>query len=533
MSDAHMYAGITKGLVQTQEYIRDTDNRNARRAEAKARQKQAEEFVNNAELRKTKSELELEATKAQLTKLNNQTLRDNTYSAFRRYEGDKDVRHINSFLADAKNNPAGQRMYGELARVDKLTRSPQTEAMLSRAGIQDINGYFNDPDKNGNFLLGTGKDGNQKLINLDNVYAASGFTKVMQADQLESMRMRNQAMQLQSTGMTYDKMGTTLQAAHMIKDELGIPLNEALQKVRAGNAAGGSAIERLAKTIQEENPSMSWVDAVKKAGETMRAGSSQEREADKLMKENPGMTREEAMNQGRKNTQPNTSVNKNLEQAEGAREKLDEIAGGDFLSADMNDPKVRSAAGRHVTALEKLTGKSLSNQDKRVVRDMRELTHLGKTAGEEIGEEETGLIDNMFNNFKKYMSNEVDTVVGTSAYETFRNSIRHALYGATLSQGEIAAFNAAAGNLGQQAGPVLQQLATQLSTVKGQLQSVYDTNDEYVAKYYLGSSLEEIDQVIEQIEKRIELTNVDSVGEVQTKPPGERRSLDDIFGGKS
>ena len=532
MSNVNIGAGIAKGSLATQQYVRTKPERDARTAEAKARQQQAEESIANAPVRQSAADLALKQNQLELKRLNSTTLKKDTYTAFNSYETDKDVKHINNFLAEAKSNPAGKRMYGDLARVDKITRTPQTEAMLSRAGIQDLNGFFDDPDKNGNFVIGTGTDGNQKLINLDNVYQATGFTSVMQAQQLETLKTRTQHQQLQSTGMLFKDMGENLRTAHMIKDELGIPLNEAIERLQKAKASGGSQIERLAKTLQAENPNMSWSDAMKKAAETIRSGSTQEREASRLMDEDPDLSRQDAMDLARKNVQPKTSVSKNLEQAEEVRTTLDEVGGGDFLTADMQDPKVRRAAGRHITALEKLTGKALSNQDKRVMRDMRELTHLGAKVGDKVGEEETGILDKMFNDLKKYVSDNVDTVEGTAAYETFRNSIRHALYGATLSQGEIAAFNNAAGTLGQQAGPVLQQFATQLETVKSQLQTIYDMNDEYVAKYYVGSSLEEVDVIIEQIEERIKLLNTDTVGDVQQKAPtGERRSLDEIFGG--
>jgi hypothetical protein len=236
----------------------------------------------------------------------------------------------------------------------------------------------------------------------------------------------------------------------------------------------------------------------------VKSGSTVERVAEDLRAKDPTLTLEQSLKDATKLTESRTSDQKNLGSADLVRSDIDKTVGGDFFSADMNDPKLRRIAGPKITELEKYTGRELSQEDKRVARQMRSLISLGGSAGSNLSDEETGILDNTLVNLKKYISDEVDDgTEGIAAYETFRNSLRNALYGASLTASEITAFNNAAGSLKQKTGPVLKQLRTQMSDVRSQLQSIYDFNDEYVAHYYLGRSREDIDKTIEALDSRI------------------------------
>jgi hypothetical protein len=157
----------------------------------------------------------------------------------------------------------------------------------------------------------------------------------------------------------------------------------------------------------------------------------------------------------------------------------------------------------YISPLEDLRNFKLSTEDKRTVRNLRDLTALGNKAGTELTPDETGLIDSTLNNFKKYVFDEVGGKKATSSYETFRNIFRNALYGASLTQAEITAFNKASGTLGQQFQPVIAQLQVQMETIKSNLESIRDLNDPDIAHYYTGQSIEEIDNAIMAIEERL------------------------------
>jgi hypothetical protein len=238
-----------------------------------------------------------------------------------------------------------------------------------------------------------------------------------------------------------------------------------------------------------------------------------------------------------------TSAQKDIEAAEGFRGELDQLAGGDFFSADINDPAFRRKAAPSILAIEKTTGKSLSTEEKRLAREIRNLTTLGKTAGEGLTAAETGPLDYMLKNVRKYVSDEVGGTEGTSAYETFRNVLRNALYGASLTKTEVDSFTRAAGSLAQQTGPVLQGLRTQMQTLRDQLSGIYDANDPYVSQYYLGMDVERLDKTLEALDERLDMfksydgAKLPPGGRIrgnqqqQGAEPGARPSLDEIFGG--
>lgn len=544
MASAYQGAGIAAGAANVQDYVLQKPERDARRAEALARQKEAEmglqEYQQNAPLRAAQSDLALQQAQEELRKLQAGSLQDKTFTAFSRYNADNDTRHINNFLQEAKRNPLGNRLYSDWSRWDSVPRTPETEAMLANAGVKDIDGYFDSGEKTRNFVLATKTDGSQQLLDLDKIYAMSGFTKHMQASELESFKNRQLKKQLEDAGVPYSELTQTERLARAVAKEQGIPLHEAVKLVtERGSKAAGSMLERAASRIMQENPGTNWQDAMRQAVELTRTaqGSELERETKRVMEENPELPREQAMAQAKKNLETATSKQKDLSAADEARNQIDELAGGDFFAADMNDPMLRRKIGRKITELEALTGSSMTTEDRRLAREVRELTALGATAGSELTPEATGLLDNLLGTVKTYVSDNVDNVAARSSYETFRNTLRNALYGATLTEAEIQAFNAAVGTLGKQAGPVLGQLRTQMTQLKSRLQSIYDFNDEYIAQYYLGTGLEDLDKAIAEMDRRIGLISGSTAAtptitpETAPKLQGERQSMDEIFSG--
>lgn len=474
MATAQEYAAVTTGLSAVQDYSRDRPERDARRAEAKTRQEKAElglkEYKQNAPLRKTAAELELEQLRMQTKSMHGQSLKKSTYDAFRLYEGDKDVKHLNNFLKDAKVNPMGAKQYGDISRYDRLEDTPETRAMLAQAGYTDPDAVFNDPDVADNFVLATMTDGTRVLGDLTKAYAGTGFNQYMTTQELEVLQKRaTLASTLRGSESADSRMIT------QIMDEEQLTLYEATKRYYEAKHSGKSK------------------------------GSTIERETEQVLAENPNMPREEAMAMAKQRIEPRTAPAKNLEQAADVSLSLDEIAGGDYFEADINDPSVRRKLGPKITELEKLTGQSLTTEDKRTARNIRSLLALGRTAGTELTSDEAGLLDNTLTRVRKYFTNDIGGVEGTSAYESFRNVFRNALYGASLTQTESAAFQAAAGSLKQKLGPALQQLRVQMSDLKEQMQSIYDLNDERISYYYLGRSNEEIDDALMALDERLEL----------------------------
>ena len=96
-------AGMTKGAHESYSGMAD---RNARTAEAKNLKERSaielKEYKDGGTLRKTESDLQLAQATAQLKTIKTANSRQTAYTAFDRYDGDGDIRHLNSILASEK-----------------------------------------------------------------------------------------------------------------------------------------------------------------------------------------------------------------------------------------------------------------------------------------------------------------------------------------------------------------------------------------------------------------------------------------------
>ena len=497
MPTAQQWAGVTKGLEDVATYRRERPMRDARLAEAKSRQQLAssklDEHIAGQPLRQSQAELQVEQLQQEVRKSRAENLKTSTYDAFRLYDNDGDVRHLNTFLQQAKRNPANKNIWSHWNSFTTVTRNPQTEALLGQAGIEDVDSFFSAPELVKSKVVGTDMNGQVSILDMDKLYAGTGYTNYMTREKLETMQQR---AQLQSSLRGSQSAETNLIAK--IAEEDGISTYEATKQVFALKSAGkvmGSKVERVADSIMAENPAISRLDAIKQATQT---------------------------------TEQRTAGMKDVDASDAIRAELDEAG---FFEADLSDPKNRRLFGPKIAAIEKLADVKLTAEDKRVIRNLRSLTELGGTAGANITDEEAGFADRALRTVKSYISNEIEGTEGTAAYETFRNVFRNALYGASLTVTEVSAFNKAAGNLKQQTGPVLQKLLVQVQDVKKQLESVYLMNDEHVATYYMGKSLEEVDQVIEALDERVSFFKSKTAESTTMIPTAAKpkRSLEEIF----
>ena len=511
---AEIYAGAARGAKTGFDYGLAAPDRELRRRQADLQIRQGEEALRQSQERSERvagrENLELQQLKVDVRKTQAEETRRNTFDAFRRYEADGSTRHLNQFLQQSKNNPVSQRLYGSVLRVDPLVEDIESVNMLTRAGIEDTEAIFEDDDLRRNYLIATGPNGTRELVDMSKLYAASGYTQYAESQELAMLQQRAELANLIS--------GPTSAETNIIEKiarEEGISTLEAAQKYRRTRFKGRSTGTGTTGTSR---------------------GTAKERIIQQLMANNPELSYEEALRQA----EP-TARQKDSAAALDVRTELDTLAGGDFFATDLTDPKERRKYGPKVAQLEQLTGRELTTEDKRLARELRNLLALGKTAGEGLTDEETGPIDSVLRRFRKYVFDNVEGTEATSAYESFRNIFRNALYGASLTNAEIESFNRAAGTLAQQTGPVLAQLRTQVETIRDQMQSIYDLNEEYVSHYYIGTSLDEVDAVVQALDERIEIfeegiaaaaapiTAETPAAEQVVTDPAERKSLEEIF----
>jgi len=207
------------------------------------------------------------------------------------------------------------------------------------------------------------------------------------------------------------------------------------------------------------------------------------------------------------------------------RDQLDQL--------DPKDPKQRrkgSILVSEMIAIDKQLAISSANE-KRIIA-LNKLVSLGNIASTELKAKSTGFIDSAFINVRKYFSDNVGGLKGRTAYGAYRNVIRHVLFGTALTKVEIQSFREAFGDLKQQLGPVLEQFKVSLQTLRSDIDTVLNLEDPDVVKFRVGTSVEDVDNLISGIDSRLNaiqgflLTGEDeeSTGqiELQVTPASER-----------
>lgn len=534
-------AGMAAGAENASEYARNYDMRQTQLATAKARQQMAqgqlEEFQAGAAQRKSQADLLAHQTNSQL-------LQTQTYDALNRYDIDPDSRHLNMFLDQARNNPIGSKLYGDITRFDTLSstqRTPEIDLMLKEAGYASPEDAYE--EGNPNMVIATGADGKRSLMDLDRLKGVTGYNRYATTQQLKTQEQKARINQLLRGGNSYQKVQQLEGLAKTIKAENPDLTTAQAYKQAKGilDTSGGSADERMITSIMQEQ-NIGALEATQQYYAAKRPGSGNTNESqfiESYMQDNPGASRTEASTAYANRAM--TAPQKEIDQIAEVKSKLSDTG---FFDKNMSDMSVqeRAEVHEHIATIEDLRGVKLSTEDKRLARQFKDLTALGSTAGEEITDAETGLLDGLLNKVNAYITNEVGGKKATSAYESFRNIFRNSLYGASLTKSEIDSFDKAMGTLGQQTKPVLAQLQTQMKSIKTQLEAIRDANDPYLAHYYFGSSIDDIDRSIEGIEQRLNMfntsvkasdvkvkdiiKNADPVQDGANRPP-----LDQIFGG--
>ena len=517
--DAFLGAGIAEGAAKTAAYNDMQPERQARLREAQLRQQKAQieldEFQQNAPTRQTQEQLQLQQTQADVQKMQAQLARDQAFQAFRMYGEVGDTKVLNNLLTSWKNNPMAKSIMGNVVRVDPV--SEQDADTLRRIGVTDIQGYLsNNP---GNLVKVTNADGSQQLIDMQQVYAGTGYTQFMDDQELERQARRALITSRMRQGTAHERL---------------------------------SSEERIVQQFMEQDPNLTWTDAYRKLMEMKNGGNKgtteTERLAKKLQAEAAANGEEiddiDAYNRAIQMSK-STSKQKDLGAAEDAKTALDEAFGGDYFGADMSDPATRRKAEPYVRRIEQLSDAKLPLATQKRLTEIRQLITLGK-AGSELTAAETGPIDSLLRDAKKYISDDVQGTAATSAYEAYRNLVRNALFGASLTNNETAAFNKAFGTLGEQTGPVLAKLRTQTQMLKDELEGIYYQGDEYVTKFRTGMDMDRLTEVLYQLDERLALFDKvapEGEGEMptgtlkkQTAPaptqggqPKGRKSLEELF----
>ena len=475
--EGYIGAGLAAGVANVSDYAQNLQERQVRLAEANTQRQMGEiqlnEYKQNAPQRQQMEGLKLQQYETQVRQLQATNARQSVFDAFKLYEGDSNPGHLNNALQLLKNNPVAQSWTGGVIRFDPVTTADSK--LLEQSGIRDIKGFIDHPEVHKSVVVATGADGSKTLVDLNQLKAGMGYTQYMEDADLDRMSKRALMLKRLQMGGTADK------------------------EVQS---------DRVIKQLMADNPDLSYTDAWKmyknpntKSGTTALERSAQAVIDEAVAKGEEPPTWTDAMGIAAQKTSP-TGKQKDMAATDEAKATLDTQFGGSFLSADLSDPKVRAKAEPYVRRIEQFSGAEMSTSQKKRVAEIRQLVTLGKE-GSELTAAETGPLDSLLRDAKKYISDEVNGADKVSAYNSYRNLVRNALFGASLTNNEQAEFDRAFGSLKEQRGPILAKLRTQLQMLQDELGSIYDSGDEYVMKYRLGMDSDKLVQVMNTLDQRL------------------------------
>ena len=479
MADALIGLGIAKGSEAFGQWLEEKPVRDMRLQEARARQDKAnmelEEYKANAPIRKTMAEAQLQQTQAQLQQIQGTLAKQQAFDAFRMYQADGDTKHLNGLLQNWRNNPVAKNLIADYARIDKI--SEQDAALLQSMGISDVKGFLADPEARSNLVRATLQDGTVQLLDMNGLYAGTGYAQAMADAELERQQKRALINSRMRQGSTRERL---------------------------------SKEERIAQQLMQENPDLTFPQAYRQVvemGKNPNTGSTElERTAKRLLDEGKAVDWVDAMDMAMKLTKP-TSTQKELANTDELKDEIDSLVGGSFFDIDPSalTPQQNRQIDRAITKIEKLSGTEMTADQKKRAGQIKQMISLGGTAGSKLTNAETGVLDSMLRDIKKYAVNEVGGTEGTAAYETARNIVRNALFGASLTTGESEAFDKSFGTLREQTAPVLAKLRTQMTLLRDELDGLMATGDEYVMKHRIGADMNRVADVIDAIDTRLEM----------------------------
>lgn len=578
LSGALLGAGIAAGAADIPFYTARLQEAQAR---AKMSQLQAQDYERQAPMRDAQSQAQLAQMQQALYTTQTQLAKQQSYDAFTRYRTDGDAKHLNQWLEQNRSNPVAAGITGDMARMDRVTRTPENDKILQAAGITDLDGFYEHPEVNGSFVMGTTSDGHKALIDMNRMYAVTGYTQQLTDDGIKKLSttaalvggLRNGAnlrgLQADSalvqqvsqlTGQSPSDVYT------MLQPDPKAGLDYAPMRASGGGGGsgrGGTAIERLANQFMSDDPEMTLRDAYSQAVGVLRGGSrgggsGETQFIDDYMSRNPDATREDALAEYRTaGKDQRTSAMRNTEYGEEAKQELDKNFNGDFLSADLNnlDGTQRRVVDQQITRLERVAGLKFSAADNKQIRDITKTINTAGFVAKNLDDAQTGILDSTTNMLRTYVDNgSVKSKQATLAYNTLGAFMRDGLFGKQVSAADRRDMNKVWANLGQQTGPVLASMKQSLSSSRDTLASLQQLGDPYVAKARTGMSIEQLDNTIAALDNRINLLdrasangatggtssgiqvhlNSTQPGGMTTANPavsGERPSLSDIFGG--
>jgi len=514
---ANLLAQASTGLGLAQGSASVRSSQQADRADARARKEEGDQKL--ARLRATKltdkdlsnkadiQSLELENLKAQQQQLLRANNAKATYTAFERFDATGEIRYINTMLSDFKKN--GSTLYKDVIRLDRLTQDDAE--LIEQSGQVDQDILTGDGPASTSFMKATKADGSTIVVNLDKWKGGTDYKAYASTKELTRQKTAQEVLMLDSLG--YDSNPAGRDAFRRARNEVGRDVDPKSPEFQA--AYDKYYDEATDKKLAGRRGSLS-------DGLTQAEAYAKRTIADQgIQPGSPGYNAafNEAMDEYNTKFSRPSDIRKQ-EAADVVREQLNEL---DILGKPYTEMNLKERAKVEplISKLEDFSDAKLTTADKATLQRINELTALGD-ASSELTDDQTGIIDRVFRGVAKYISNNTEGVEQEAAYAAYRNLTRNALFGATLPANEERSFVQQFGSLGQQRGPILAQLRTSLEQVRSQYETLVQTNDPYIIAYRTGMTSNELQDVLDALDERIELVDNTMSGRTIADPRANR-----------
>lgn len=392
----------------------------------------------------------LQVQNMQLQQQGTQMFQNTTYQALDKYMEDFNVRHLNSFVQQAKQNPYAPQAFKDIVRIDKLDQNSQeTKRLLADLGLTDEQLDEMDGTRDGQvdwealsqrFVVTTMPDGTKGVRDVYRLGIFTGYAEY--ADDKKLSRLERLAKLQKGSGGSAYKEPTSVTEANR--------LAEARTRVEAGNAT------------EEDYAFIEMMEA--EMGGTKSV-------------------------QSRK--------------AEEARREFYEK---DYISLPVEQLRDETTPeGAHAMALVRSIEEQmpLDKDDKEVIRDAyRNISSLSRAVN--LDPETRGFIDAPWAKLKTYFTEQgAEGREASAAYNSFINQIRNDLFGSALTEKEIEMFNKAYGTDKQAMTVALSGMYELADAIDQSLEATAILNDPIVIKARFGRTQPEIAQAKQNIKARI------------------------------
>lgn len=548
MASAQEYAGIAQGAAQFGRWLDEKPERDARRKEAEARaelaQTRLEEYraTSNQRVSQTQSNLDLqtEQNMASTRQLQGDRLSRLTVDALNNYQDDGDVRHLNRLVTEGKANPVGQSVYGDIAKISPIDDSNETKAALRAQGIADVEGLLQS-DKRNQFFVMNKTDGTSLVMPVTNFQKATGYSKHVSNERVaKSIKAAQDLIQLRS-GLNVATIDENDQIVDDLATSYDLPRGTVYGALQKEDRVNMSFTERKAAALRDQYPDASEADILALA-DTNSPVAQYVRE-----KKLQGDTRDplELTKEYYQASQADkrTASQKESDTVLDAEDAIDTVAGGDYLALTQEQiealpAKDRRAIRREIKRMEQVGGLSLSTDTIEAFKAASNVAILGPKAASELKESDVGPVDNLLAPLKQRFTELTPGTEGRQAFNSLANLMRNAMFGATLTQGELQAWQDQYGHLGMSLSNALTYLRGTLQTASDQLDNVSSLDSEYLVKYYTGGVASDIQKGIDIIDDRLaqfeeyvptaeerQPTLSDAPPQVQTMDQAEERTI--------